>query len=77
MFECLVGIVHHFKLYDALTAIKAYEIEEQIYHKKLTSATFAEELQKEIQLMGHKLTVNCTIAVYLNWSSTKIYNQKI
>ena len=38
----LVAIVDRFKLSDALTAIKAYEFEEEIYRKKLLSTTFAQ-----------------------------------
>ena len=40
----LVAIVDRFKLSDALTAIKVYEVEEKNYRKKLLSATFAQEL---------------------------------
>ena len=72
----LVAIVDRFKLSDALTAIKAYEFEEEIYRKKLLSTTFAQELQKEVELTGHNPTVKCTVTLHLNWSSPESFTVK-
>ena len=72
----LVAIVDRFKLSDAITAIKAYEVEEQIYRKKLLSATFAQELQKEVELTGRNPTMKCTITLHLNWSSPESFTIK-
>ena len=72
----LVAIVDRFKLSDALTAIEAYEVEEQIYRKKLMSAAFAQELQEEIKLSGYTPTVKCTITLHLNWSSPESFTIK-
>ena len=69
----LVAIVDHFKLSDALTAITAYEIEEQIYRKKLLSSTFAQELKKEVELTGRDSTLKNTITLHLNWSSPESF----
>ena len=72
----LVAIVDRFKLSDALTAIKAYEFEEEIYRKKLLSTTFAQELQKEVELTGRNPTVKCTVTLHLNWSSPESFTVK-
>ena len=72
----LVAIVDHFKLSDALTAIKAYETEEQIYRKKLLSSTFAQELRKEAESIGRNPTVKNTITLHLNWSSPQSFTIK-
>ena len=42
--EVLHLIANHFKLPDALQAIREYEIDQQNHHKKLMSAMFAQEL---------------------------------
>ena len=75
-FSVLVAIVDHFKLSDALTAIKAYETEEQIYRKKLLSSTFAQELHKEAESIGRNPTVKNTITLHLNWSSPQSFTIK-
>ena len=73
----LILIVDHFKLSDAaLTAIQAYEIEEQNYRKKLLSATFAEELNIKAKLLGCDSTPECTIALKLKWSSIDRFTVK-
>ena len=72
----LVAIVDHFKLSDALTAIKAYQFEEKIYRKKLLSTTFAQELQKEVELTGRNPTLKNTITLHLNWSSPESFTVK-
>ena len=72
----LVAIVDHFKLSDALTAIKVYEVEEQNYRKKLLSTTFAKELQKEVELTGRNPTLKSTITLHLNWSSPESFTVK-
>ena len=76
-----IGIIHlivdHFKLSDAaLTAIEAYEIEEQNYRKKLLSAKFAEELNSKAKLLGCDSIPECTIALKLKWSSTNCFTVK-
>ena len=72
----LIAIVDHFKLSDALTAIKAYETEEQLYRKKLLSSTFAQDLRKEAELSGRNSTVKNTIILHLNWSSPQSFTIK-
>ena len=72
----LVAIIDRFKLSDALTAIKVYEVEEKNYRKKLLSATFAQELQKEVELTGRNPTVKCTVTLHLNWSSPESFTVK-
>ena len=72
----LVAIVDRFKLSDALTAIKTYEVEEQNYRKKLLSTRFAQELQKEVELTGRNPTVKSTITLHLNWSSPENFTVK-
>ena len=72
----LVAIVDCFKLSDALTAIKTYEVEEQIYRKRLLSTTFAQELQKEVELTGRNPTLKRTITLHLNWSSPENFTVK-
>ena len=72
----LVAIVDRFKLSDALTLIKTYEVEEQNYRKKLLSTTFAQELQKEVELTGRNPTVKSTITLHLNWSSPESFTVK-
>ena len=72
----LVAIVDRFKLSDALTAIKVYEVEEQNYRKKLLSTTFAQELQKEVELTGRNPTVKCTVTLHLNWSLPESFTVK-
>ena len=72
----LVAIVDRFKLSDALTAIKAYEVEEQNYRKKLLSTTFAQELQKEVELTGRNPNLKSTITLHLNWSSPESFTVK-
>ena len=72
----LVVIVDHFKLSDALTAIKAYETEEEIYRKKLLTSTFAQELRKEAESSGRNPTVKNTIILHLNWSSPQSFTIK-
>ena len=72
----LIAIVDHFKLSDALTAIKAYETEEQLYRKKLLSSTFAQDLRKEAELSGRNFTVKNTIILHLNWSSPQSFTIK-
>ena len=72
----LIAIVDHFKLSDALTAIKAYETEEQLYRKKLLSSTFAQDLRKEAELSGRNPTVKNTIILHLNWSSPQSFTIK-
>ena len=62
-------IANHFKLPDALRVIQEYNIDEQNYRKKLMSSTFAQELQKEAELLGRNPTPECTITLKLNWSS--------
>ena len=66
--EVLVEIVSHFKLTNALKAIQEYEIEKENYRKKLLSATFAQELKKEVELIGRNPTSDCTIALKLDWA---------
>ena len=66
--EVLVRIISHFKLTSALTAIQEYEIEKESYRKKLLSATFAQELMKEAELIGRNPTSDCTIALKLKWA---------
>ena len=61
-------IVCYFKFSDAETAIQAYETEEQNYRKKL-STTFAQEIQKEVELIGHNPTIEHYIDLKLKWSS--------
>ena len=72
----LVAIVDRFKLSDALMLIRAYEVEEQNYRKKLLSTTFAEELQKEIELTGRNPNLKSTITLHLNWSSPENFTVK-
>ena len=72
----LIAIVDHFKLSDALTAIKAYETEEQLYRKKLLNSTFAQDLRKEAELSGRNSTVKNTIILHLNWSSPQSFTIK-
>ena len=69
--DILMLIINHFKLFDALIAIQAYEAEEQNYRKKLASTTFAKEVQKEAELLGRNPTAEDTIALKLKWSSSK------
>ena len=66
-------IINHFKELskDALIVIQEYEIEEQNYHKRLLSATFAQELEKEVELLSRSLTPECTITLKLKWSRAK------
>ena len=66
--EVLVQIVSHFKLSNAQIAIQEYEVEKENYRKKLLSATFAQELKKEAELIGHNPTPDCTITLKLNWA---------
>ena len=73
----IILIVDHFKLSDAaLTAIQAYEIEEQNYRKKLLSATFVEELNSKVKLLCCNSTPECTISLKLKWSSTNSFTVK-
>ena len=72
----LVAIVDHFRLSDALTLIKTYEVEEQNYRKKLLSTRFAQELQKEVELTGRNPTVKSTVTLHLNWSSPENFTVK-
>ena len=71
--EVLMLIVDHFKQIskDALITIQEYEIEEQNYRKRLLSATFAQELRKEAELLSRNPTPECTITLKLKWSRAK------
>ena len=71
--EVLIRIVDHFKKISkpALIAIQEYEIEEQNYRKRLLSATFAQELKEEADLLSRNPTPECTITLKLNWSRAK------
>ena len=68
-YSILVDIANEFKLNDALDVIKAYEIEEEKYRKKLSGYQFAKELQEESKFLSHHPTTKGTIVLRLNWSS--------
>ena len=74
--EVLLYITDHFKLNDALAAIQLYELEKQNYREKLLSTTFAQELKREVELLGHNPTPECTITLKLKWSRAKPYTVK-
>ena len=69
--DVLVQIVSHFKLAGAQMAIQEYEIEKQKYCRELLSASFAQEVKKEVELMGRNPTPDCTIALKLKWARAK------
>ena len=71
--EVLMLIINHFKQIskDTLIAIQEYEFEEQNYRKRLLSATFAQELKKEAELLSRNPTPECTITLKLKWSRAK------
>ena len=69
--EVLVQIVNHFKLPDAQIAIQEYEIEKQNYCNDLLSASFAQEVKKEAELIGRNPTPGCIIALKLKWAKAK------
>ena len=74
--EVLIIISQHFNLTDALIAIQEYEVEEQNYRKRLLSATFAQELKKEAELLSRNPTPECTISLKVKWSSTNHFTVK-
>ena len=67
--EILILLVDYFKRSAALKAIQEYEVEEQNnYHKKLLSATFAQQLKMETEILRHNPIAKCTIPLTLKWS---------
>ena len=66
--EVLTVISNHFKLSGTIEAIRAYELEEQSYRKKLLSSAFAQDLMREAELMDRYPTPDCTISLKLKSS---------
>ena len=66
--DILILLVDYFKLSDALKAIQTYEVEEQNYCKRVLSTTFAKQLKKETETLGHTPTSESTIPLTLKWS---------
>ena len=69
--EVLMLIADHFRLSDAIRAIRVYEFHKQNYRKKLLSTAFAQELKREVELMNRHPTQECTIFLKLKWSRAK------
>ena len=73
-YSILVDIANEFKLNDTLDVIKAYEIEEEEYRKKLSEYQFIKKIQKENEYLSHHPTTAYKGTIVLQLSSSLLIN---